>query len=590
MSCESDLQTTEQVPELELSTNVSDVENDELLNRLEEENYSESTKLSFRELLRIHTKQTVWGFKYGQNIRENALARDKNLQESSEKKRDSDLESNTVTEQHENFDSEPGPSTSKVCTTENDHKTPHSRKEERISRSRTSKRKNSTKQDFESPTKTRRVPLPLMNWADSKEVWMYMVYKEEASQNLRNPRLFEDFTGFMPRMRAILLDWVMEVCEVYHLRRVTYYLTVDYFDRFLSLRPDVPKSQLQLVGITCLFIASKLEEVYPPRLSEFSYVCDGACTPEDILNCELLILNSLGWDLNVMTPSDWLNLYMQIHFQAPTVIKRRLNPDTTRSFLFPQYSGYQFTRASQMIDAFSLDPGFLKFSYSTLAAAAIYFMYGKQVALDVSGIAWEHLQPCAEYMAAFYLVLRDSSDPRLTSCKSDTPQDDQGNHHFDSLRLRVPDLVKNENHSLQTHVVNMEYFEKAAILRLEQMGLKVERTYVNKNNTNSPEKSPEESQDNSTPEKSPDDQEADDLVCMYDVEKVACDAVALDDSDITISNVSSPDADIILSDDKALLTFDDILKGIVKCNQKNIPVQSPSPIKESLKDALESLD
>lgn len=77
--------------------------------------------------------------------------------------------------ENKNLDSEPGPSTSKVCTTENDHKTPHSRKEERISRSRTSKRKNSTKQDFESPTKTRRVPLPLMNWADSKEVWMYMV-------------------------------------------------------------------------------------------------------------------------------------------------------------------------------------------------------------------------------------------------------------------------------------------------------------------------------------------------------------------------------------------------------------------------------
>lgn len=95
MSCESDLQTSEEVPELELSTQVSDVENDELLNRLEEENYSESTKLPFKELLRIHTKQTVWGFKYGQNIRENALARDKNLQESSEKKRESDLESIT---------------------------------------------------------------------------------------------------------------------------------------------------------------------------------------------------------------------------------------------------------------------------------------------------------------------------------------------------------------------------------------------------------------------------------------------------------------------------------------------------------------
>ncbi|CAG9767254.1 unnamed protein product [Ceutorhynchus assimilis] len=577
-----EVQTSQDSPKDNTNTELS-------TNGPEEENYNEHSNLPFQELLKMHTKQTVWGFEYGQNIRESAMARDKNLQESSEKKGDSESESNTDTEKpSDKCLSEPGPSTSKICTTEKDHKTPHSRKEGRSARTRTSKRKNSTKQDFGSPRKTRRVPLPLLNWADSKEVWMYMVYKEEASLNLRNPRLFEDFTNFIPRMRAILLDWVMEVCEVYHLRRVTYYHTVDYFDRFLSLRPDVPKSQLQLVGITCLFIASKLEEIFPPHLNEFSYVCDGACSTEDILNCELLILNSLGWDLNVMTPSCWLNLYMQIHFQAPTVIKRRLHQDTTRDFLFPQYSGYQFTRASQMIDAFSLDPGFLKFSYSTLAAAAMYFMYGKQVALEVSGFAWEQLQPCAEYMAAFYLVLRDTPDPRLMSCKSDVPQEEHGQPHLASLKYRVPNLIKDENHSLQTHVVNMEYFEKSAILRLEQMGLKVERTYVNKNKQ--PQSELEETSDD-TKENRPDNQETEeDLVCMYDVEKVSCDAVALDDSDIDISNLSSPDVDLILADDKALLSFDEILDGIVKCNQKNIPVQTPSPTKALLDEALQRLD
>lgn len=264
-----------------------------------------------------------------------------------------------------------------------------------------------------------------------------MVYKEEASLNLRNPCLFEDFSNFMPRMRAILLDWVMEVCEVYHLRRVTYYLCVDYFDRFLSIRPDVPKNQLQLVGVTCLFLASKLEEVYPPRLSEFSYVCDGACSPDEILSCELLILNSLGWDLNIMTPSDWLNLYMQIHFQVGNVTKQKLHLEMNRDFLFPQYSGYQFTRASQLLDMLSLDPGFLKFSYSTIAAAAMYFMYGKTVALTTSGLFWVQLQPCAEYMAVFYHVIRDSPDPRLQSCKGDTNVDDQSFTALDSIRHKV---------------------------------------------------------------------------------------------------------------------------------------------------------
>nr|XP_023026987.1 G1/S-specific cyclin-E [Leptinotarsa decemlineata] len=391
--------------------------------------YVDSSKLSFQDLLKIHHKQTVWGFKFGKELRDSTLAREKsNLEKKSDVNEVRD-QTQTIIDSNDTASS----SSSCISYTEKDHKTPHSRK--RTGARRSSKRKSSSKHnDFESPQKTRRAPLPLMDWADSKDVWLFMVYKEEASLNLRNPSLFEDFTNFMPRMRAILLDWIMEVCEVYHLRRVTYYLSIDYFDRFLSIRPDVPKNQLQLVGVTCLFLASKLEEVYPPRLTEFSYVCDGACSPEEILACELLILNSLGWDLNIMTPSDWLNLYMQIHFQAGSVTRQKLHCDINKGFFFPQYSGYQFTRASQLTDMFSLDPGFLKFSYSTIAAAAMYFMYGKKTALATSGLSWKQLQPCAEYMAVFYHVLRDSPDPRLQSCKGDPAVEEQPNTSLDSIR------------------------------------------------------------------------------------------------------------------------------------------------------------
>ncbi|XP_072386359.1 G1/S-specific cyclin-E [Diabrotica undecimpunctata] len=550
---------------LQSTENIKDYDTGKLnaVGHTSEGEYAETSKLSFQDLLRIHHKQTVWGFQFGKEARESTLARDKNKSKESDCDRCEEFQ--TI------LDSDTASTSSCKSMTEKDHTTPHSRK--RTGVRRTGKRKNSTKanNDFVSPQKTRKAPLPLMDWADSKEVWLYMVYKEEASLNLRNPCLFEDFSNFMPRMRAILLDWVMEVCEVYHLRRVTYYLCVDYFDRFLSIRPDVPKNQLQLVGVTCLFLASKLEEVYPPRLSEFSYVCDGACSPDEILACELLILNSLGWDLNIMTPSDWLNLYMQIHFQVGNVTRQKLHIDVNRAFFFPQYSGYQFTRASQLIDMLSLDPGFLKFSYSTIAAAAMYFMYGKTVALTTSGLSWYQLQPCAEYMAVFYHIIRDSPDPKLQSCK-DSPIDDQTSTSLESIRHKVKSLVKDENHSLQTHVVNMEYFEKSAIIRLEQMGLKVEKTYVQKKKDKkspSPKNSPECSRTQS--------EEADDpqnYVCMYELQKLSCEADVLSDSeDISISSPEASDAKLIMQqEDKAVLSFDEILDGIVKCNKKNIPV------------------
>lgn len=93
----------------------------------------------------------------------------------------------------------------------------------------------------------------------------------------------------------------------------------------------------------------------------------------------------LGWDVNPMTPSGWLNLYMQIHYNAKDVAKQKLHARISSNFQFPQYSAYQFVRASHLIDLFTMDPGYLKFSYSIIAAGAMYYIFGKQVALLVSG-------------------------------------------------------------------------------------------------------------------------------------------------------------------------------------------------------------
>ena len=58
-----------------------------------------------------------------------------------------------------------------------------------------------------------------------------------------------------------------------------------------------------IVGVTSLFIGSKIEEIYPPKLSEFAYVTDGACSEEEILHMELVILKELNWGLAPSTYS-----------------------------------------------------------------------------------------------------------------------------------------------------------------------------------------------------------------------------------------------------------------------------------------------
>ncbi|KAJ5945552.1 hypothetical protein N7454_002391 [Penicillium verhagenii] len=99
-------------------------------------------------------------------------------------------------------------------------------------------------------------------------------------------------------MRAVLMDWLVQVHFRFALLPETLYLCVNYIDRFLSHK-IVSLGKLQLVGATALFIAAKYEEITAPSVQEIVYMVDGGYTVDEILKAErymLLILNfELGW-------------------------------------------------------------------------------------------------------------------------------------------------------------------------------------------------------------------------------------------------------------------------------------------------------
>lgn len=161
--------------------------------------------------------------------------------------------------------------------------------------------------------------------------------------------------------------------------------------------------------------------------------------------------------MNPQTPSGWLNLYLQIHEDAKKVAIQGMHRDINCDFIYPKYSGYEFIRASQIIDLFSLDPGFLRYSYSIIAAAAVYFIHGKAIALTVSGLTWEQLKDCVEYMAVFYKVIRDSVDPKLEAVPAYEEQV-PNSPNYGTLKANLPKITTNENHSIQTHSVDLNYF------------------------------------------------------------------------------------------------------------------------------------
>lgn len=97
-------------------------------------------------------------------------------------------------------------------------------------------------------------------------------------------------------MRAILIDWLVDVHFKFKLLPETLFLTVNLIDRFLSVR-QISRNKLQLVGVCSLMIATKYEEIYPPTVKDMEYITDNAYKREEILQMEQIMLVALDFDI-----------------------------------------------------------------------------------------------------------------------------------------------------------------------------------------------------------------------------------------------------------------------------------------------------
>ena len=103
------------------------------------------------------------------------------------------------------------------------------------------------------------------------------------------------------QMRAILIDWLIDVHLKFRFSEETLYLTIYIIDIYLSIK-QIQRVNLQLLGVTALFIACKEEEISFPQLNEYVYITDYAYTKENILAMEFEILKLLEFNLVFPSP------------------------------------------------------------------------------------------------------------------------------------------------------------------------------------------------------------------------------------------------------------------------------------------------
>ncbi|KAJ6361423.1 hypothetical protein OIU78_001960 [Salix suchowensis] len=157
-----------------------------------------------------------------------------------------------------------------------------------------------------------------------------------------------------PSMRGILIDWLVEVSEEYTLVPDTLYLTVNLIDRFLS-QTYIEKQRLQLLGVTCMLIASKYEEIIPPRVEGFCFITDNTYTRGEVLKMESQVLNFLYFQLSVPTTKTFLRRFIHAA-QASCKV-----PCVELEFL-----------ANYLAELTLVEYSFLKFLPSLIAASAVF--------------------------------------------------------------------------------------------------------------------------------------------------------------------------------------------------------------------------
>ena len=98
------------------------------------------------------------------------------------------------------------------------------------------------------------------------------------------------------KMREVLVDWLIEVHNRYKMRDETIFLAVRLVDKYLDME-EVEYHRFQLLGTACLMIAAKYEEIYPPKVKDFVYICANAYSREEVLSMESQVLRAMNFDL-----------------------------------------------------------------------------------------------------------------------------------------------------------------------------------------------------------------------------------------------------------------------------------------------------
>ena len=181
---------------------------------------------------------------------------------------------------------------------------------------------------------------------------IYSLLKEESefiSKELINHNyLLNEENEISPEMRAMVVDWLLEVHQIFHFQEKCLFTTIQIMDKYLS-KKNISIDQFQLLALTALNISSKQEEVEYPILDNFITISKNTLTKKEMIDMENKVLTVIDYEILSPTMLDFFQIYAFVC---------NLNP-------------VEFSQGLYLMNVILIDINMLKYKNSLLAFAVL---------------------------------------------------------------------------------------------------------------------------------------------------------------------------------------------------------------------------
>ena len=188
-------------------------------------------------------------------------------------------------------------------------------------------------------------------------------YVDEILENLKieetnnefkiDPDYFHFQTEINSKMRIILIDWIFEVTNKLKFTEETFFITTYIIDAYLS-KKFIPRKRFQLLGVTALYIATKLNEIFSGRTKDYAFITDNAYNEKDILDMESDIAKTIEFNFLVPNCLSFLEIILN---------KFGIDKDLKKSHL-----------GKFLIKCFLMSSKSHNYNYSTISFASFYLI------------------------------------------------------------------------------------------------------------------------------------------------------------------------------------------------------------------------